>query len=68
MRVPGDYDHVCAHEGCEESVNNHYHARAAAHEAGWFQQKDGTFWCPEHVPEWVADWRARKKSESEKEK
>jgi hypothetical protein len=28
---------------------------------GWFFQKDDTAWCPDHVPDWVAAWRARQK-------
>ena len=30
-----------------------------AEREGWFFQKDGTTYCPEHVPAWVAGWRAR---------
>jgi hypothetical protein len=26
---------------------------------GWFFQKDGTTYCPEHVPSWVGSWRRR---------
>lgn len=33
-----------------------------AGEAGWFFQKDGTTWCPEHTPEWVEEWRARQRN------
>lgn len=29
-----------------------------AAESGWFEQKDGTLYCPEHVPDWVEPWRA----------
>lgn len=36
-----------------------------AGEAGWFFQRDGTAWCPNHVPEWVESWRERQK-EAEK--
>ena len=26
---------------------------------GWFFQRDGTAYCPEHVPDWVEGWRVR---------
>lgn len=31
-----------------------------AAEIGWFFQKDGTAYCPEHVPAWVPGWRVRR--------
>lgn len=34
-----------------------------AHDEGWFEQKDGTNWCPDHTPAWVQAWRARKAAE-----
>lgn len=52
---------TCAHEGCPASGHkNHYWGRVRAHDEGWFIQKDGTAWCPDHTPEWVAEWRAKK--------
>lgn len=27
--------------------------------AGWHHAKDGTAYCPNHVPKWVRTWRAR---------
>lgn len=27
---------------------------------GWFHKKDGDSWCPEHIPAWVAAWRAKR--------
>lgn len=36
-----------------------------AGEKGWFFQKDGTTYCPKHVPAWVAEWRKRKKDKAE---
>jgi len=32
-----------------------------AEREGWFFQKDGTCWCPKHVPEWVEEWRAKRR-------
>lgn len=50
----------CSGEGCEATVPNHYWGRVTASSA-WFFQKDGRAWCPEHLPEWVADWRRLKR-------
>lgn len=48
----------CAQPGCAASAKDDRWAKIKAHDAGWFEQKDGTAWCPEHVPDWVARWRA----------
>lgn len=48
----------CRHETCEAEFKDHRWGRIKAHDAGWFEQKDGTAWCPEHNPPWVAEWRA----------
>lgn len=48
---------VCASPGCANEIPNH--AWAAIKTEGWFHQKDGKSWCPEHTPEWVAEWRAK---------
>jgi len=49
----------CAGDDCVESFENHRWGRIKAHDAGWFEQKDGIAWCPEHKPDWVDAWRAR---------
>jgi hypothetical protein len=49
----------CNNEGCENKLPNHAWGRIKA--TDWFQQKDGTIWCPDHHPAWVAAWRARQK-------
>jgi hypothetical protein len=48
---------VCAAEGCPLSFPTHRWGKTRAHDEGWFEQKDGTAWCPDHVPEWVEGWR-----------
>lgn len=37
-----------------------------AGDAGWFFMKDGTTYCPEHVPDWVEGWRKRKQAEKDR--
>lgn len=49
---------TCAHEGCEESIPNHKWARIKS--GGWFEQLNGDVWCPNHIPEWVDEWRKKK--------
>jgi len=50
----------CAHEGCEAFYKDHYWGGIEATGKGWFVQKDDTAWCPDHTPDWVAEWRAKK--------
>ena len=50
----------CDHEGCATQINNHRWGKTKAGSEGWFFQKDGKSWCPDHTPDWVAAWRARK--------
>lgn len=51
---------VCSHPGCERSFRDHRWGQTKAHGEGWFIQKDGTAWCPKHVPDWVEEWRANR--------
>lgn len=48
----------CSIEGCPASVADHYWGKVKA--IGWFFMRDGTAYCPEHLPEWLAEWRAGK--------
>lgn len=48
----------CSADECERSFKNHRWGRIKAQ--GWFQQKDGRNWCPDHLPPWVEAWRARR--------
>lgn len=48
----------CAHPDCEKRIGNNKFAKIRAGVAGWyFSRKDGTIFCPKHVPEWVKEWR-----------
>jgi hypothetical protein len=49
----------CAAHGCKATIPNHQWGKIRDG-ADWFQQKDGTVWCPDHTPTWVAAWRAGK--------
>lgn len=50
---------TCAAEGCTNKYANHRWGKTKADD--WFHQKDGTSWCPNHIPDWVAGWRASKR-------
>jgi hypothetical protein len=53
--------HTCRHDGCGETrVGNHFEDIRSAKE-GWFFQRNGEAWCPNHNPEWVIEWRSKKK-------
>lgn len=52
-------DVPCAWPECPATYKQHRWGMTKAHGAGWMIQKDGTSWCPEHLPEWVEAWRAR---------
>lgn len=61
----GDRYLVCADPSCVEMIPDHLWGRTKAYSEGWFEQKDGTIWCPAHVPDWVDAWRARQKAKKE---
>lgn len=48
----------CAGPGCQASIPDHAWGHTKA--AGWFLQKDGRAWCPEHQPGWLQGWRNRR--------
>lgn len=54
----------CAHEGCENTHKKHKWGYIKA--GDWMHQKDGTSWCPEHLPDWVKSWREEGKRLKEK--
>jgi hypothetical protein len=48
----------CAEDGCTNAVKQDHWSSIHAHGEGWFFQKNGLIWCPDHTPEWVEEWRA----------
>lgn len=49
----------CVHPGCEATHPSGKWGDIRAAETGWFHSKSGDAYCPRHVPQWVAKWRAR---------
>lgn len=54
------YDALVGCSACDRTVPGHRWGKIKAQDQGWFFAKDGAAFCPEHVPEWVEEWRARK--------
>lgn len=48
----------CEEPGCVNWIPDDQWRKIKAE--GWFQMKDGTIFCPEHIPEWVAEWRKKR--------
>lgn len=44
---------------CDRTVAGHRWGKIKA--SDWFFGKDGSAYCPDHVPSWVSVWRAGKK-------
>jgi hypothetical protein len=56
---------VCSEPTCTASVKNHRWGKTKA--TGWFFSRTGTEnWCPEHLPDWVIEWRAKNNGGSDK--
>ena len=55
-----DAEKSCASPGCENTYSDHRWGRQAAQNSGWFFQRNGDSWCPDHVPPWVEQWRQDK--------
>ena len=53
----------CSGPGCPKTYTPHEWGSKAAQRAGWFLQRNGDAWCPDHHPEWVAAWRARQSTQ-----
>lgn len=47
----------CAQPDCEAWIRNHAWDKI---KKGWFFLKNGEAFCPDHIPSWVAAWRAKK--------
>lgn len=48
----------CVEPGCKEFVNDDRWSKTKAE--GWFFKKNDDAYCPEHVPDWVEGWRAKR--------
>jgi hypothetical protein len=56
----------CARRGCTASHPGSRHDNIRAQGEGWFHsRRDDAHFCPEHVPGWVPEWRARQAAKKE---
>lgn len=54
-----DHTAYCVVEGCVAEYKNHRWGHSKASAEGWFFSKTLGAMCPDHVPDWVAEWRAK---------
>ena len=57
----------CAHGKCPNTFEAHRWAKVRAQTLGWFMQRNGKAWCPDHVPGWVVEWRKNKQRDDSAE-
>lgn len=50
----------CSEAACESNHPCGKWGDIKALNDGWFAMQNGTVFCPDHVPEWVAGWRAKR--------
>lgn len=53
----------CCFTYCTATIKSHRWAQIRASDHGWFFGRNGDVFCPEHVPDWVAAWRERRKAQ-----
>lgn len=52
----------CTFPNCTNTYMPHTWGKRKASNEGWFFQRNGDAWCPEHTPEWVESWRASRQT------
>lgn len=55
-----DDDGHCSVKDCPATYKKHYWGGIDADRDGWFFRRDGTAYCPVHVPAWVEGWRKKR--------
>jgi hypothetical protein len=53
---------VCSNPTCGNNFKISHWDNKRAQREGWFLQKNGDSWCPEHTPEWLDAWREKMKA------
>lgn len=59
---------VCNDKKCKKKYGGGRWDFVRASEGGWLLQRDGTSWCPDHIPDWYGAWAAQKDLEKENKK
>jgi hypothetical protein len=53
----------CHADGCDTSFeDNGRWTPERRPGSDWFIQRNGWTWCPDHTPDWVAEWRKKKEN------
>lgn len=62
MSFASEHPTGCRQPRCTKTVPASRHDKIRAQQEGWFFPRDDNpdGWCPEHKPEWVDAWRARR--------
>jgi hypothetical protein len=50
----------CAQPDCTKSFWSSREGTMKAHYSGWYHQRNGKSWCPEHRPAWAPKWEGKK--------
>ena len=45
---------------CNATAKNNYWSKMRASKQGWFFRRNGACYCPDHLPEWLEEWRAKR--------
>lgn len=51
----------CAEPTCDKTKPDADWAHRTPEGEGWFDQRNGDSWCPEHIPAWYTAWKAKKR-------
>lgn len=54
---------ACDGPDCTNDIPNHRWSKIKADD-WFFSEQTGKAYCPDHIPEWVAGWRARRDGQS----
>lgn len=54
-----NYRLKCAYPSCSAKIKADHWNKKKAQKEGWFLQRTGESWCPNHNPPWVEEWRAK---------
>jgi hypothetical protein len=54
---------TCSSPSCAASHKTSRWDAIRADREGWFHQNNGSAWCLDHNPPWLAEWRAKKRGE-----
>lgn len=54
------YKAACRKTNCQNDYFPDKWGKMEATRKGWFIHRNGSAWCPDHIPDWVVEWREKK--------